>query len=630
MVLSDYGFVRSGICSLSGSVGNIKENVQQIIQKVNTANQNGVSVLIFPELSITGYTVQDMFFQDSLERETIKALAEIKIYTKDTDVLFVVGMPLRVNALLYNVAVVVFKGEILGVVPKTYLPNQGEFYEKRWFSAYQGIEKSVILFGKEVPFGYLLFESDLGYTLGIEICEDLWSVVPPSLKLALSGANIIANLSASNELLGKEEYRKELVKTQSARTHSAYMYTSAGLNESTTDIVFGGSGYIYENGKELLCAKRYQWDSTIYYTDVDVDFLKNERIKNKTFGDSAQNMGNISVQRIFFHQPNHSVDSLHRYVNPHPFVPKNNSNACEEIFNIQTYGLAKRLKHIHCKEVTIGISGGLDSTLALLVVVNAFQTLGLDMKGIKGITMPGFGTSERTYQNSLKLSEVFGISMEEISIKDACIQHFKDIGHDVNVHNLVYENSQARERTQILMDKGFTIGTGDLSELALGWCTYNGDHMSMYSVNASIPKTLVKHLILWYAKTNPKAAEVLTDIVDTPISPELLPLDKKGNIAQKTESELGPYEVHDFFLYHFLRRGTASEKLLMLAVKAFEGSYTEAELKEWYRIFIRRFINNQFKRDCVPAGPKVGSVALSPRGDLRMPADMVAHIWEID
>lgn len=637
-----YGFVRCGISTLGSNVGDIDRNVEEIIKTVRKAEEESVDLLVFPELCITGYTMQDMFFDTNVEVASLKALEKIRYDTKicKCNTIFIVGMPLRVNSILYNVAVVMQKGEILGVVPKTYIPNQNEFYEKRYFTPYNGKEKIIKKLGLghalafDVPFGYIVFDVDFktgqGYSFGVEICEDLWSVKPPSLDLALSGANIITNLSASNELLGKDDYRKELVKTQSARTHSAYVYTSAGLNESTTDTVFGGSGYIFENGKELLTAKRYHWDTTLYYKDVDVEFLNFERIKNKTFADCASKTVS-DVQHVYIDNWVNSelVGDLKRDINPHPFVPKNNPKACKEIFDIQTYGLAKRLKSINLDKVTIGVSGGLDSTLALLVTANAFEILEYDKCGILGITMPGFGTSDRTYQNSLKLSEALGITLEEISIKDACIQHFKDIGHNINNHNLVYENSQARERTQILMDKGFTIGTGDLSEGALGWCTYNADHMSMYNVNASIPKTLVKHLINWYANENPKYKEILFDIVETPISPELLPPDENGNIAQKTESNVGAYEVQDFFLYHFLRRGTSGEKLIFLANTAFDGIYTEEQIKEWYDIFFTRFFNNQFKRDCVPAGPKVGSVALSPRGDLRMSADMTSKIWKI-
>lgn len=627
--MNRYGFIRCAISSLGGELGNIHANAKEIIQMVKQAEEKHAKVLVFPELSLTGYTLQDMFLNTNMRQGCIDTLREICAETDSCNVMFVIGMPLVVGTIMYNTAVVIHKGNILGIVPKTYIPNSCEFYEKRWFTPYRGKEKSVNVLGKEIPFGNLIFKSTLGFTLGVEICEDLWSVIPPSLLLSLSGANIIVNLSASNELVGKDKYRKELVKTQSARTHSAYLYTSAGLMESTTDIVFGGSGYIFEDGKELVSAKKYDWDSNLYFSDVDVEYLENERIKDKTFADSAQNFDFSNIQKIEVKQNGSFYYDLERYVEPYPFVPNNNSNSCKEIFDIQTYGLAKRLKSINCKNVSIGVSGGLDSTLALLVAVRAFKKLKLDPKGILGVTMPGFGTSDRTYKNALKLAVVLGISLEEISIKDACIQHFKDINHDINVHDLVYENAQARERTQILMDKGFVIGTGDLSELGLGWCTYNGDHMSMYGVNCSIPKTLVKHLILWYAEENEECRETLKDIVDTPISPELLPLDTKGNIVQKTESNLGPYEVHDFFFYNFLRRGTSGRKLVLLAEIAFKDVYTKEQILDWYNIFINRFVMNQFKRDCIPAGPKVGSVALSPRGDLRMPADMSSEVWRI-
>lgn len=624
-----YGFFRCGISTIGGNVGDIFGNVREIVNVVNKADEKGIDLLVFPELCLTGYTMQDMFFNGSVEEQNNYALEKLCEETREHDLIFIIGMPLRVGVILYNVAVVIRKGEILGVVPKTFIPNQNEFYEKRYFSSYKGVEKSVEILGREVPFGYLVFESQVGITFGIEICEDLWSVMPPSLSLALSGANVILNLSASNELIGKDEYRKELVKSQSARTHSAYVYTSAGLNESTTDIVFGGSGYIFENGKELLCAKRYNWDSTLEYVDVDVDFLNFERIKDKTFADSAQIM-QFSVQKVkVSFKDNLKADNICRNIDAYPFEHLSNL-ACKEIFDIQSYGLAKRLKSINCKNVTIGISGGLDSTLALLVTVRAFEILGFDKNGILAITMPGFGTSNRTYKNALKLCIELGVSLQEISIKEACTRHFEDIGHDINVHNLVYENTQARERTQILMDKGFTIGTGDLSELALGWCTYNGDHMSMYSVNASIPKTLVKYLVNWYATETPKCYEVLMDIIDTPISPELLPTDNNGEIIQKTESKLGPYEIHDFFLYHFLRRGATKNKLIFLAEEAFKNIYTSKQISKWYDSFESRFFSSQFKRDCVPGGPKVGSVSLSPRGDLRLSADMSSSIWKRD
>ena len=476
--------------------------------------------------------------------------------------------------------------------------------------------------------------------MGVEICEDLWSVIPPSSYLSLAGANIIANLSSSNELVGKDNYRKELIKTQSSRTLSAYLYTSTGFSESTSDLVFGGSGYAFENGKDLASLKRYKLEDQMEVFDVDIESLSNERLFNKTFSDSKRNL-RVSYQEIDIHQ-NAIEDvyySISRNVDAHPFVPTldndTRSKVCREILSIQSTGLARRLDSIGNTKVTIGISGGLDSTLALLVCYDAFKKLNLDFSGIIGITMPGFGTTDRTYNNAVKLCKELGITLLEISIRDACMQHFKDIGHDPSVHDITYENVQARERTKILMNMankhhGILVGTGDLSELVLGWCTYNGDHMSMYGVNCSIPKTLVKYLIEWYAaesgEKNPSLKETLLDIINTPISPELLPTDGK-KVVQKTESTVGPYEVIDFFIYNFLRKRFSRNKILYLAKIAFEGTYTVDELSKFYDRFIKRFFNNQFKRNCIPDGPKVGTVSVSPRGDLRMPSDADSSIW---
>lgn len=640
--MTNYGFVKCAIANFNSGLSNPESATEKIRDLVYRAYRQDVKVLIFPELSLTGYTCQDLFGYSQLLES---AMSSLRILMTSSmwydDILFVVGMPINVSDTLYNCAVVIQHGEIRGVVPKQYLPNAGEFYEKRWFTAYSNTSiTSINLFGKDIPFGNIIFKSTLGYKLGIEICEDLWSVIPPSSYLALAGANIIANLSSSNELVGKDAYRKELIKNQSARTISAYLYTSSGFSESTSDLVFGGSGYAFENGKELASFKRYQMDDQLEIFDVDVENLTNERIHNQTFSDSKRNL-NLSYQEVIIVQSTNDKPTytLSRPVNAHPFVPTLEHNArnkvCQEIISIQSTGLARRLSAIGCKKVTIGISGGLDSTLALLVCYDAFKKLNLDFSGIMGVTMPGFGTTDRTYNNAVKLCQELGISLQEIPIQKACRQHFKDIGHDSSVHDITYENVQARERTQILMDlankhQGILVGTGDLSELVLGWCTYNGDHMSMYGVNCSIPKTLVKYLIEWYAikagKENSELKGTLLDIIDTPISPELLPA-KGKKIVQKTESTVGPYEVIDFFIYNFLRKKFSREKILFLANIAFDGKYSMDELTKYYDDFIRRFFQNQFKRSCIPDGPKVGTVSVSPRGDLRMPSDADATIW---
>lgn len=633
------GFVKCAISNFNGcELSNPKNNSKKINELVRKASSLGASILVLPELCITGYTCQDLFGTSSLLNSSLNSLKELLINShKYPDILTLVGCPINVNDSLYNCAVVIHGGRILGVVPKQFIPNNNEFYEKRWFSPYtENCPKTINLLGKEVPFGNIIFSSSLGYKLGVEICEDLWSVIPPSSYLALGGANIIANLSASNELVGKDNYRKELIKTQSARTISAYLYASAGFSESTSDLVFGGSGYVYENGKELTSLRRFEMDDQFQVVDVDIEYLTNERLNNTTFNDSKKNLP-YSFTVVNFTQ-NEAVTYFTRYINPHPFIPnimdETGGKVCKEILSIQSTALARRLSCIKNCKATIGISGGLDSTLALLVCYEAFTKLGLDYKGIIGITMPGFGTTNRTYKNAVELCDKLGITLKEIPIKDACIQHFKDIGHDPAIHDVTYENVQARERTQILMDMankhhGILIGTGDLSELVLGWCTYNGDHMSMYGVNASVPKTLVKYLIEWYARfncPNDELKSILLDIVGTPISPELLPSDGK-EVVQKTESAIGPYEVHDFFIYYFLRTKFSGEKILFLAESAFKNKYSSEQFLEYYNKFVQRYFGNQFKRNCIPDGPKVGSVSVSPRGDLRMPSDANCSIW---
>ena len=641
--MDNYGFVKCAIATINSGLSNPTDAVGKIKEMVKKADEKGAKLLVFPELTLTGYTCQDLFGFTQLLDQSMNRLQELVYFSGSYDTVLVVGAPIKVNDTLYNCAVVIYHGKILGVVPKQYLPNYGEFYEKRWFTPYTD-EKitSINLFGTEVPFGNMIFSSSLGYKLGVEICEDLWSVIPPSSYLALSGANIIANISSSNELVGKDEYRRDLVKSQSSRTMAGYLYTSTGFGESTSDLVFGGSGYVYENGRHLASFERYQTEDQLKVFDVDIDALTNERLFNKTFSDSKR-MLDKPYREISFNQfidnekENYKLD---RYVNSHPFVPTldndKRSKVCKDIISIQAMGLARRLKQINCKTVTIGISGGLDSTLALLVAYEAFKILNLDVKGIIGVTMPGFGTTDRTKNNATDLCNELGITFREIPIKDVCMQHFKDLGHDPAVHDVTYENVQARERTEILMNlanklNGIVIGTGDLSEAVLGWCTYNGDHMSMYGVNCSIPKTLVKYLIEWYANecNNEETRKTLLDIIDTPISPELLPPDNNNNIVQKTESTVGPYEVIDFFIYNFLRKRYSDEKILYLANIAFKDKYTKEQLKNYYNDFIKRFFRNQFKRNCVPDGPKVGTVSVSPRGDWRMPADADNTIWKV-
>lgn len=637
----NYGFVKCAIANCNSELSNPVSATEKMKDLIIQADSQNVKVLVFPELSMTGYTCQDLFGYSQMLESTMECLKDLVDFSASYDVLFVVGAPLNVSDTLYNCAIAIQGGKIRGIVPKQYLPNYAEFYEKRWFTAYTDDSiTSVNLFGDDIPFGNLIFSSSIGYRLGIEICEDLWSVIPPSSYLALAGANIIANLSSSNELVGKDEYRKELIRTQSSRTISAYLYTSTGFSESTSDLVFGGSGYAFENGKELASLQRYQIKDQIEIFDVDIESLTNERVCNKTFSDSKRNL-NLIYREIAIPQKatHNSHYSISRNVNAHPFVPTLDNNArskvCKEIISIQSTGLARRLSAIKNTKVTIGISGGLDSTLALLVCYDAFKKLNLDFSGIIGVTMPGFGTTDRTYNNAVKLCKELGITLREIPIRDACMQHFKDIGHDPSIHDITYENVQARERTKILMNMankhhGILVGTGDLSELVLGWCTYNGDHMSMYGVNCSIPKTLVKYLIEWYAmeadKENPELKETLLDIINTPISPELLPTNGK-EVVQKTENTVGPYEVIDFFIYNLLRKKFSRNKILYLAKIAFKETYTVDELSKYYDGFIKRFFQNQFKRNCIPDGPKVGTVSVSPRGDLRMPSDADFNNW---
>ena len=633
----NYGFVKVAAAVPHVKVADCKFNVERIESQIAIAEGKGVQIIVFPEMSITGYTCGDLFGQQILLEEAEMGLMQILNNTRQLDIISIVGMPVVVNSTVINAAVVIQKGKVLGVAAKTYLPNYKEFYEQRWFtSALQLTEDTVRLCGQIVPIGAnLLFETS-DTTFGIEICEDLWATIPPSSSLALQGAEIIFNMSADNEGIGKHHYLCSLISQQSARCIAGYVFSSCGFGESTTDVVFAGNGLIYENGSLLARSKRFCMEEQLIISEIDVERIRAERRINTTFAASQGNPGDKKAISVATEFVNSKELTLTRDFNSHPFVPQGAEldEHCEEVFSIQIAGLAQRLVHTKAKTAVVGISGGLDSTQALLVCVKTFDKLGLPRKDILGVTMPGFGTTDRTYNNAIDLMKSLGISIREISIQDACIQHFKDIDHDINVHDVTYENSQARERTQILMDIanqtwGMVVGTGDLSELALGWATYNGDHMSMYGVNGSIPKTLVKYLVQWVAENDmdEDAKATLLDIVDTPISPELIPADENGEIKQKTEDLVGPYELHDFFLYYFLRFGFRPSKIYYLANIAFKDVYDKETIKKWLSTFFRRFFNQQFKRSCLPDGPKVGSISISPRGDWRMPSDASSTIW---
>lgn len=624
------GFIRVAAAVPELRVADCEFNVLQIVELIKKAESEKVQVICMPELSITGYTCADLFFQQTLLKNAEKALNELQLHTFTTTAVLIVGMPISIQNQLFNCAVVLQGGHILGVVPKTHLPNNNEFYEKRWFSSSKSTNVSqLVLSGETVPFGIDLLFTDGKFSFAIELCEDLWVPSPPSVQHTLHGADVIFNLSATNELIGKHNYLRQLIEQQSARCNAGYVYASAGYGESTTDVVYAGNALIAENGKIIAASERFLYEPQLVVTEIDVDKLKAERIRNGNFANekSEQNYRTIKIEDAHF-----TSFELKRKFEQHPFVPsmQNRDASCEEIFSIQMGGLAKRWKHTHAETLVVGISGGLDSTLALLVCVKTADKLGFDRKQILGITMPGFGTTNRTYNNAINLMTALGISVQEISIKDACIQHFKDIDHHQELHDVTYENTQARERTQILMDianktNGLVIGTGDLSELALGWATYNGDHMSMYAVNSGVPKTLVRYLVDWASrKLDSESEKILQDVLDTPVSPELLPADEQGNIAQKTEDLVGPYELHDFYLYYMIRFGFSPEKIFLLAKNAFQGVYEDETIEKWLKVFIRRFFAQQFKRSCMPDGPKVGSINLSPRGDWRMPSDAVA------
>lgn len=621
----NYGFIRTAATSLKIKVADVDYNVKEIKKAVDEAVKEDIRLLVTPELSVTGYTCADLFFNKSLLDKSDKAVLELAEYTKDKNIVVLIGAPCSYLNKLYNCAFVLSGGRVSGIVPKQYIANYNEFYEKRWFdtATYLGdcyIEK----FNAAMSVNSIFMIADDVY-LGVEICEDLWVPNPPSSSKVLAGANIIANLSASDEYVSKAQYRKDLVSNQSARCICGYVYAGASVYESTTDLVFSGATLIAENGAVIAQGKRFSRDNVITVADIDVEKLNALRRKNMSFeNNQLACVINPAVT------DNKNNDLKYRYVDPYPFVPsleEDRKQRCEEIFNIQAAGLAKRIEHVGSKGAVVGISGGLDSTLALLVCAQAMKLLGRDNSEIMGITMPGFGTTDRTYNNAVELMKSLGVTVKEISIKDACIQHLKDIEHNENLRDITYENTQARERTQILFDMAnkhgkLLVGTGDLSELAMGWCTYNGDHMSMYGVNASVPKTLVRYLVEYVANiSEKKTADILFDILDTPVSPELLPPDENGEIAQKTEDNIGPYELHDFFLYNFIRFGFSKEKLLILAIKAFDGKYDRKTVEKWLDLFVKRFFISQFKRSCVPDSPKVGSVSLSPRGDWRMPSD---------
>lgn len=644
--MNDLGLIRVAAVSPKLRVANPDYNITEIIKCVEAASKEKASIILFPELCVTGYTCADLFSHHLLYQKALEALEQLSQATAQEDAVIVVGAPVFIENNYYNCAVLLQRGEVKGIVPKTFIPNAKEFYEERWFVSGGGIHNEqdyINLFGKQIPFGNIIFEDRINdLKIGIEVCEDVWAPISPGANLALNGAQVILNISASNEMVGKSEYRKTLISQESAKNICGYIYASSGVHESTTDLVFGGDCIISEYGTILAESKRFERENSIIYGEIDIERLKFERAQGQTFNACARAYGKHSAY-------NHiELDTLYmltgkdqlmtRHYPKTPFVPNQKSSInerCEEIFNIQSAGLAKRLEHIGSASVVLGISGGLDSTLALLVCSETFKLLKKDPENIIGVTMPGFGTTDKTYNNALSLIKQLGIQIREISIRDAVMQHFKDIGHDVDIHDVTYENAQARERTQILMDiankeSGIVVGTGDLSESALGWATYNGDHMSMYAVNVSIPKTLVRFVIQW-VKEN-KFSDVilkntLQSVLDTPISPELLPPDEAGEILQKTEETVGPYVLHDFFLYYTVRFGMKPRKLLYIAKKTFASDYSEKEIKDWLKLFYKRFFSQQFKRSCLPDGPKVGSVSLSPRGDWRMPSDADVHIW---
>lgn len=636
--ISEYGFFRTAACTPEMRVADVRFNSGQIIKSVYQASEKGCSLIVFPELSLTGYTCGDLFYQNKLLKSVEEFLTEIASRTSDRNIALVVGAPVVLHGRLFNTAVVISKGIIRGIVPKTYLCNTNEYYEERWFSSeFDRTADHVSVMGQQIPFGAdLLFRFDHlpDAVMGIEICEDLWTLVPPSFSMAAAGATVLCNLSASDEKLGKKEYRTQLVRSQSARCFAAYVYSASGPGESTTDLLYSGHSMICENGRILAENERFRFETQMAVADMDIQLINNERLRNNSYGGSVPER---DYRMINLGTKSNPPGKLLRKVFPSPFIPetkRERNETAREIFSIQAGGLAKRIRHTGCDSLVVGISGGLDSTLALLVSKKSFEMLDLDPKGIIAVSMPGLGTSAQTKSNAEKLVEMIGVTSRTIPINDAVMQHFKDIEHDSKKLDIVYENTQARERTQILMDianaeNGLVVGTGDLSEIALGWSTYSGDHISMYSVNSGVPKTLVKLVIEWIADNRLSVEEksILRAVLDTPISPELLPPDENGQIAQQTEKNLGPYEVHDFILFYAVRHLFAPAKIFFLARNAFGKKYSKSELKEWMKLFYTRFFSQQFKRSCMPDGVKIGSLALSPRGDWRMPSDAEAALW---
>lgn len=636
----DYGIY--GVASVSPVVklADPLQNIEEIIKALNSENIRAAQFVVFPELCITGYSCGDLFLQSSLLEASLNALNNLCLATKDDSRLIVVGLPILKDGKLFNCAAVLSSGEVWGFIPKSYIPNYQEFYEKRWFQSgkYYKNDK-VVLWNKTIPFGTNILFSHRGVKVGIEICEDLWVPSPPSSMLCRQGAEIILNLSATDDNIGKYAYIKSLVASQSARCRCVYAYSSAGRGESSTDLVFSGINLIAYDGKIVSEAERFSMDVSSAFSEVDIEKIRNDRRKYSSFYafTSENELPSPEIVPTQSELQDYGNESLALYVNPSPFIPADLSEreeSCKEIINIQSWGLAQRLRATNCKNIVVGISGGLDSTLALLIAQFTFKKLGYDLKGITGVTMPAYATSHRTHSNAVELMQLLGVNILEIPVNEAVNIHFRDIGHNPEVFDAVYENSYARERTQILMDlanklSGIVLGTGDMSELALGWCTYNGDQMSMYNVNGGVPKTLVKYLIEWFADNSgsEKLKNILRDIIDTPISPELVPASSKEEIAQKTENLIGPYELHDFFLFHVLRNGFSPKKIMFLAEIAFKGKYERGVIKKWLVNFYKRFFSQQFKRSCMPDGPKVGSVCLSPRGDWRMPSDASASLW---
>ncbi len=634
MNINELGFIRIGASSPLVKVADCDYNITEIKKVIEEAIQNDVQILCFPELSITSYSCGDLFFQEELQEKAISSLVELTEFVKKkNNIVVIVGLPFRIKNNLFNMAAVLSGEGLIGMIPKTYLANNNEFQEKRWFAAKSELwEYSVNINGKDIPVshGNMIFYTPFG-NFGVEICEDLWVPVPPSSEPEMQDADIIFNLSASNELVAKNRYRKSLIIQQSARSNCAYVYTSAGVGESTTDIVFSGACFIADNGTLLTESKRFSFKNELIIADIDISSIRHDKLINTNY----HSVYSGSIKEIDCEISAITSNKLFRNLNPYPFIPAKEfmDEDLSDVFNIQAHGLAKRLKHIGSDKAVIGVSGGLDSTLALLVTVRAFEMLGIPLENIHGITMPGLGTTDRTYKNAKSLMDSLCVTTKEISIIKAVTQHFIDIGHDINKHDITFENSQARERTQILMDyanmiNGLVVGTGNMSELALGWATYNGDHMSMYAVNSGVPKTLVSTLTRWIADSlNENSRKIIYDILDTPFSPELLPSDSKGKISQKTEQVVGPYELHDFFMHRMLRHGEKPTRILFIAKNAFKDKYSFEEILKWLKIFYKRFFTQQFKRSAMPDGPKVGSINLSPRGTWRMPSDADVKTW---